>query len=53
MPSKMTAEEFCAQHGDTFSSWLKKNTVECACEDKYSIDESAQTTGAIARGVDV
>ena len=47
MPSEITAEEFCAQHGNTFCSWLKKNTVECACKHKYSIDEDHQTGGCI------
>ena len=47
MPSVMSAEEFCAQHGSMFVAWLQDNTIECACEDKYACDQSARTSGMI------
>ena len=40
MKSEMTAVEFCHAHGHTFVRWLKSNTVECACEQKYACDET-------------
>ena len=35
----MTVEEYREAHGDTFVEWLQDNTVECACADKYGLDE--------------
>ena len=42
MKSEMTAVEFCHAHGHTFVRWLKSNTVECACEQKYACDETTR-----------
>ena len=36
MPSQ--AEKYAEAHCDTLVDWLKKNTVECACVNKYELD---------------
>ena len=38
----MTAEEYAEEYGATFVEWLEKNSVECACEQRYVCDETKQ-----------
>ena len=40
--TKMTAEDFCEAHGDTFVKWLQENAVACACDDRYGCDQTKQ-----------
>ena len=42
MPPDMTSAEFCSAHGDTFVAWLRDNTQECKCDEKYGNDEARQ-----------
>ena len=43
MPPDMTAENFCKAHGNAFVTWLRDNTTECKCDDKYGNDEKQQS----------
>ena len=42
MPPDMSSAEFCSAHGDTFVAWLRDNTQECKCDEKYGTDEARQ-----------
>ena len=42
MPPDMTSAEFCSAHGNTFVAWLRDNTQECKCDEKYGNDEARQ-----------
>ena len=42
MPPDMTSAEFRSAHGDTFVAWLRDNTQECKCDEKYGNDETHQ-----------
>ena len=43
MPSQ--AEKYAEAHCDTLVDWLKNNTVECACVDKYELDSGKDRFG--------
>ena len=38
----MTSAIFCSAHGVTFAAWLRDNTQECKCDEKYGNDETRQ-----------
>ena len=48
MPPDMTAANFCSAHGAAFVEWLRANTQECKCDEKYGNDEKMQR-GLLAR----
>ena len=35
-------EILLCSHGVTFAAWLRDNTQECKCDDKYGNDETRQ-----------
>ena len=42
MPPDMMAADFCSAHGAAFVEWLRANTQECKCDEKYGNDEKMQ-----------
>ena len=36
-PNEAAAEQYAAEHGDAFVTWLQNNTVEGCCKDPWTV----------------